>query len=123
MLENILSSAVAGLIVTIISWVAGNIYRYIRRCENNLQKPTEIPKKKIVQRQFFYSLFFFIFSLSAFWTVNFIAIKVFAGILSLFTFLFVWGSFDAAFAFYPSDDTVEIPPDDAADGKKNEVQQ
>lgn len=72
---------------------------------------------KSLRKQFFVCLFLFGASLFAFASIRpegplFVALRYFLGLLGGFSFLLVWGAFDAAFSFYPPDDPHTGVPDD-----------
>lgn len=110
-LENVVVTLVCGGIVH----VAKSIFNFIKRAELEPRSYKKVTPKKTVQKQFFISLFTFLFSFSGAWALplKFLllgAMKIFLMIISLYAFIFVWGAFDAAIAFYPEEDPGDSVP-------------
>lgn len=115
MIENIIATLICGIIASVTKWV----YHFIKSAECNPQPGNRITPKKTLQKQFFISLFIFPLSLSGAWAIpadklilGFI--KIVLGVFAFFSFIFVWGAFDAAFAFYPTNKVGDIPTGDTS---------
>jgi len=116
MLENI----AAGLICTAICAIARRIYLSAKAA--NLQTETEPPRKlaskKTLRKQFFVSFFILVSS-------SIIAPAIpFTGLISMLkiwvymafglSLIITWGAFEAAFVFYPNDESAEEEPTEHA---------
>lgn len=121
MIESFLQNMTVTLACSFIAFIAKSLFNYIKRSETEPDTPQKHTPKKVLQKQFFFSLFAFLFSFSGAWALplKFLLLgtmKIFLTIISFYAFLFIWGAFDAAFAFYPEDDPGNpAPPQDAPD--------
>lgn len=118
-IKNVLENIFAWGITTAIC----TIYRYIKAEEGNLNPPKEPSPAKTLQKQFFAALFTLVVSLPAAFMFPISRqptptgmVRIFLFIIAGFAFLFVWGAFDAAFAFYPKDDRRDDEPSEQAAG-------
>ena len=123
MLQSVLENILAGIACTLLCALAKRIYLFFKAPSPDHTQHRA--SKKLVHRQFFISLFTMAFSFTfAFAIPNATPFNL-AGVLRVslllcggFGFIMAWGAFDAAFAFYPSDDPprnseAESPTDEA----------
>lgn len=122
-IQNFFENLIAGIVSTAVCAIIRRFYLYVKSTEENL-KPSQTPSPaKRLHKQFFGSLFALVVSLPAAFmfpiskqpdTSGFI--RIFLFLTAGFSFLVVWGAFDAAFAFYPKDDSgKEKPPEQPSD--------
>ena len=107
--QNVLSTLICGAILCVLK----QVYQFIKKSECSLDRPPKVVPKKTVQKQFFISLFLFAFSISGAWVSPYIILKIFLGLIAGYTFLFTWGAFDSALAFYPGNDPQDDKPADS----------
>lgn len=130
-IESILGNLIASALFALLSILAKKAYVRLKAALNAASqindKTRPIRNRKILKKQFFGFLTLLLLSLIVFCSTpasdpsslsGFL--KVISGLFSGLSFLAVWGAFDAAFAFYPSDDNVDVPAntkanDDVAD--------
>lgn len=114
MIENILSNVAAGIICTVLAYAARKIFTFITAPSDSPANGRKY-SKILVRNQFLITLFTLVFSLPVGVLLNATtALLALAKILLLFvagfSFIFLWGSFDAAFEFYPDDNTGNDEP-------------
>lgn len=109
--QNFIENLFAGIVCTAVCALARRIYIYIKDAEANIGPPKTPTPAKTLQKQFLISLFTLVISLPAAFMFPISkqptllgAIGIFLFIIAGFSFLIVWGAFDASFAFYPKDD-------------------
>lgn len=125
---SFVENMVMTLLCSGIICVAKSIFNFIKKVETDSYIRPKFTPKKAVQKQFLISLFTFLFSLSCAWALplefSLLGImKLLFMIISLYAFIFVWGAFDAALAFYPEKDprNSEPPQSDPQNARENQI--
>lgn len=117
MLESILENIIATAICAGAAAAARRIYQYLRSDGSTGKGNQRTYSKKLVHHQFLISLFSLTISLPTalllpIETMLAAFLKVGLFIAAGFSFIFAWGAFDAAFSFYPDDDSWPNNPTD-----------
>ena len=120
---NFFENLIAGIVSTVVCALIRRFYLYVKTTEENITPPQIPSPAKRLHKQFFGSLFALVTSLPAAFMFPISKqpdvssfIRIFLFLIAGFSFLFVWGAFDAAFAFYPKNDSGESkPPEQSAD--------
>ena len=116
-IQNFVENFIAGMASTVVCALIRRFYLYVKAGEESIAPPKTPTPSKTLHKQFFGSLFALVVSLPAAFmfpiakqpdTSGFIRISLF--LVAGFAFLFVWGAFDVAFAFYPKDNLGEGKP-------------
>lgn len=116
-IQNFVENVIAGMASTVVCALIRRFYLYVKATEDNITPQKTPTPGKTLHKQFFGSLFALVVSLPAAFMFpiskqpdisGFIRISLF--LVAGFSFLFVWGAFDAAFAFYPKDNLGEGKP-------------
>ena len=124
--ESILGNLIASAIFALLSVLAKRVYVRLKAASDPASqasgRPRPISKRATLKKQFFGFLALLIVSLSVFCSISSADpfsvagfLKVSSGLFSGLSLLAVWGAFDAAFAFYPSDNKVDVPANTNAD--------
>lgn len=115
-IQNFFENIIAGLICTALCAIIKRFYLHIKAETSPAKTPSP---GKILRRQFFGSLFTLVLALPAAFMISastssssLSLARIFLFIIAGFAFLFVWGTFDSAFAFYPKDDSRDDEPAD-----------
>lgn len=124
MLKSILENIVAGIACTALCALGKRLYLFFK--SPSTDRPQPHASRKLVQRQFFISLFTMAFSLTAAFAIPNARANNLAGFLRVMLLLcggmalvMAWGAFDAAFEFYPPDDALrDSTPDKPADNAR-----
>lgn len=124
MVESFLENMIMTLVCSFIAFWAKSAYNAIKKWfESAPATPKSYTSPKALHRQFLVWLFTFTFSISGAWGLPMGILKIFLAILAGYAFLFTWGAFDAALAFYPENDPGdhEPPKDSPNDSGKNQI--
>lgn len=117
MFKSILENIIVTAICAGVSATARRIYQFLKADNSTGKGNQRTYSKKLVHHQFLISLFSLTVSLPTALllpveTILAVFLKVDLFIAAGFSFIFAWGAFDAAFSFYPGDDSW---PDDPTD--------
>lgn len=117
MLKSILENIIVTAICTGIATAARRIYQYLKSNDSTGKQNQRTFSKKLVHHQFLISLFSLAISLPTALllpveTILTAFLKIILFIVAGFSFIFAWGAFDAAFSFYPGDDSWPDSPTD-----------
>ena len=122
--DFIFSEIIHDVIVTIIVTGLGALYKVIKKgiSENSKQPMEGTYSPKVIKGQFWWSLLVYSLSLAVIFTVkwgdlfNWLGIlKTFALLFAFFSFVLIWGAFDAAFAYKPDNKVIKPASDGKAD--------
>lgn len=121
-LSFLVNDLISYVVINLIVYVLRSVRKAHKASDKNLPAEKKTPKEKL-HRQFLFWLFGLLLSTIVFFAIKetaspfaFVLIKVLAGFAIFFSLIFTWGAFDAAFAFYPSDDDGSNSlPDNTAD--------
>lgn len=116
MFENIISNVIAGAILNACAWLLSRLWNHIKNVSSTPYTPSKHYPRKTVKRQFYICMvttpLFYGFALTS------PAGYAFPWYAFAFISMFLeWGAFDAAFDFYPPDDSVSIPSGKNAESK------
>lgn len=118
-LGSIAGNLLSAFIFAVVAFLAKKFWRYVKSTEANASAQSVAPKKSIL-KQFYGFLGCLALSTIIFSSISFrsgsillLLLKIFSGLAMLFSFILVWGAFDAVVPFYPSDDVVQEPSDQA----------
>lgn len=116
MLDNIISNVVAGIICAVLAYLSRKIVVFLSAPPQSQREGVPYSKRSI-HTQFLVYLFTLVICLSAgvliVPNVMWIALlKIFLLLAAGFSFIFLWGAFDAALAFYPDDNARDDKPSD-----------
>ena len=118
--DSICGNLIAAVIYGVAVWVLKQIWN--NRPRDDGEPPKKAGSKAVLKKQFFASLIILVISLAVYCSIGFHPGKLILsflrplfGLSAGFSFIIVWGAFEAAFAFYPPDDPVEVPPDQGSD--------
>lgn len=118
--KSIIGNLIATGIYAVLVYCIKKIFRSQSAGQNG--QTGKIARKTVLKRQFFASLILLVVTLSVFFSVTtprllhpLSALKVLAGLIAGFSFVFTWGAFEAAFSFYPEDDVVSKPSEKKTD--------
>ena len=108
MLEECLRELVVGLITTALSFLARKVWSFVFAPPESRIGKSVLYSKKTIRNQFLFNLFAFPLLLIIGVSVEHIGfltmvVKSVALMLSMFSFVLLWGAFDAAFSFYPDE--------------------
>ena len=114
MVGDIVANVVAGIVCAILAHLARKVFSFLTEPISSSPEPPK-PSKRLVRNQFLLCLFAMLISLPAGVllvpsTPAFVFAKIFLFLVAGFSFVFAWGAFDAAFAFYPDDDPGNTEP-------------
>ena len=114
MFQRIIENVIATILSTIIVALVHRIYQWAKNGNSNqkgeIKHPIKHPKK-LVHHQFFISICTLstslpiAFLISARGSTLLMGAKFTLFIVAGFAFIFAWGAFDAAFSFYPGDES------------------
>lgn len=120
MLREVIQDLIVCAVSSGIMYMARKLLKYFATPAPHPQpKP---PHRKSLLKQFYWSVALFPVLLMAgvllpilpgSLSLAMVFIKVCCFICAFFSFVFVCGAFDAAMSFYPSQDSVQVPPDNS----------
>lgn len=117
MQQAIIENIIATIICTVIAALAKKLWAYVKRnYPTSDSSPKNVYRKKTVHHQFFVSLGILVFGLPTAFLIPsssslfYMFIRAFLFISTGFSVIFAWGAFEAAFVFYPDDDSWHDKP-------------
>ena len=124
MLRDVMVGVISTMISAVIVSRLKSLAMFIEDASNS--PPSEHPmSKKKLYRQFIRCFFTFAISFALAIGIHGNAslslafLKIACGLIAGMYFLFTWGCFDAAFAFYPPDDVIKPPANDGTNDATN----
>lgn len=109
-----IEAVIANIITSAISAFFVFLFKKILKAIQYDSPPRATHTKSFLQKYFLTCAVLAPLSLTAgcLMPVNLPLIKILCFLAAFYSFIFEWGSFDAAISFYPSDNPVQIPSDD-----------
>lgn len=115
MFRNVIENVIGAVVCTVLVSCYKKVKKFIHDSDMQ-QKPDKPDKKEKVYRQFIVSLFTLVISLVILFSLPFtssgpiVLFKVSLGLFAFIAFTLVWGAFDYALAFYPTDNSLRTDP-------------
>lgn len=114
-LQNLIASAIAGVFV----WAVKKILNWIKVASVPAESGVKY-KRKTVKGQFYFCMVATPILVALGFSASFVW-KTVAFICAFFSFVLEWGAFDAALAFYPVDEVVNVPADESAESERKQA--
>lgn len=114
MLQDILKDIFVTIVCAGIIYMVKTIWNWLTLARSEQQVPEKTNNKRL-RKQFFFALFLLVASIVTAINLSSMIAFVFAG----FSFIVVWGAFDAAMEFYPLDEVIPKPTNNTSKNNKN----